>query len=506
MKAILKKISLRKEIGLSIGEHEIAACQVANTLFGRYEISRTSARYEPDALPEAIEAMLGAWTKREDIAESRVTIGFPALRVFFSTRVIQAKNHEASPHALLHELIQSPTVNIDDMAVDLIKPRAGHRPLASVVSCRKRYLAGIMSALEACRVSPSRAEPAPCALMRAAGWKHRPPRKARSYVRVFLGPEQGIAVLAAGANLPLMWRPFPLPKVGPEAAILAAIASVRILGGYCGLKSDIDAVILHGRPELGAIPDVAGSAVLQGIRVVRHDGPSMEEGDVALGLALSPGHGVESFNLVRSLVGRNKFLDIFPWGQVVLQFLVLLLATLFFQDRGARLRVDDASTRVEDAKFRWAAALTVEKLQAERKDLESRVDAIRAYLSGRVVWAATLRALAARLTPELAISSVQGFYELDSPGSIAGKPRRSLVLRLLAPIPRTGTLPPEIDAFLRRVREDPLVKKDFPEVDLIDLRWIQSTSKSANASFGVMCQPGKIAAVKPAVAVKAKAN
>ena len=425
------------------------------------------------------------------------------MQVFFSTRAIQARHHEASPLALLHEVIQSPTVIIDDMAVDLIKPRVGGKPLASIVSCRKRYLAGLLAALESCEVSPVRAEPAPCALMRAASWGHRPPRKSKGFVRVFLGRDQGLAVLASGADLPLMWRPFPIPAGDEAGALVAAIASVRILVGYCGLKADVDAVLIHGRADLGDLAEAAANPALKGIRVQRHDGPSTDEGDVAMGLALTPPQGVETFNLVRSLVRRNKLLDIFPWGQVLLQCLVLLAASLFLQDRLAKLRSDEAKVRRADAKLRWAAKLPVAKLDTEKKGLEARIESVRSFLSERVVWSASLRALDAQLTPELTMASVQGFYELESPGSNTGKPRRSLLLRVTAPIPRTGTLPPEIDAFLRRVRDDPLVKKDFPEVDLSELRWVQATAKSASASFAVNCQPAKAAPSKgPGAAAK----
>lgn len=491
MKALLNRLAFRSEIGLAIGEREVAACEVATTLFGRFEVSRTSVPCEPDGLDEALGQLFSTWMRRGAVSQSRLTVGLPTLRVFFSTRPIQAKNQEATPLTLLHEVIQSPTLNLDDMAVDLIKSRVGGKPLASLASCRKRYLSAIMAGLEAGGVRPDRAEPAPCALVRVAAWKHRTPRKARSLVRVFLGRDQGLAVLAAGANLPLMWRPFDLPAGGESAAILAAVASVRILGGYCGLRSDVDAVLVHGRGDLGALPEVAGSPALQGIRVVRHDGPEMTEADVALGLAIAPAQGAASFNLIREAAGRNKLHHIFPWGQVIVQFLVLLATTLLLQNRLDTLQVERARVRVEGAKYPWAAKLPIEKLQAEKKDLEGRVEAVRGFLSGRALWTDLGRALSRRLTPELTLASIQGFYELESPGAKGNKPRRSLSLRVLAPIPRTGTLPPEIDSFVRQVRDDPTLKRQFAEVDLTDLRSVQGMNKSTSASFGVIFRPAK---------------
>jgi hypothetical protein len=327
-----------------------------------------------------------------------------------------------------------------------------------------------------------------------AALRHKPPRKSHSFVRVFLGPNQGLAVLAAGFDLPLMWRPFALPEGEESAAILAAVASVRILGTYCGLRSDIDAVLVHGRPDLGNLAALGTSSVLKAIRFLRHDTPSMVERDVALGLAFAPAHGVESFNLLRSLVGRARFRDIFPWRQVIAQALLLVAASFFLQKQLASHRVADSAVRAGDAKHPWATKFPIAKLQTQKKDLEDRIDAIRSFLGERVLWTANSRALAEHLTTEMALSSIVGSFELDSPGAKSANRKRSLVLQLEAPIPRTGTMPPEIDAFLRDLRADPRLTHDFPEIDLSDLRWKQNTSKTANATFSVICRPKKITA------------
>lgn len=493
MNTLLQRLAIHHEVGLAIGDRGAAVRAVACTLVGRVETARASATYAPEEMAAAVGRLLAGAVRREDLSRSRVSVGLPTLRIFFSTRSIQAKHREAAPLTLLHEVIQSPSLNLDEMAVDLIKPKVGGKPLASLASCRKRYLSEVMAALDGAEVRADRAEPAPCAMVRVAAWRHRSPRKARSLVRVFLGADQGLAVLTSGDDLPLMWRPFDLPAGSEPAAILAAIASVRVLGGYCGLRHDIDAVLVHGRADLGPLPDVVGGPALRGVRGARHDGPDLDEDNVALGLTLAPGPGTASFNLIRSLVGRNKLIHIFPWAQVAVQFAILLGATLFLQDRLAAIEVDRVRARQEGAKFAWAKKLSLTKLQAERKDLEGQVGSVQGFLAGRALWTDLGRALGRQLTPELTFTSLQGFYEIETPDGKGGKPRRSMNVRVSTPIPRTAKLPPAIEAFVRNVRDEPTLKKLFPEVDLADLRSVQGFNKNENASFGVTFRPAKSA-------------
>ena len=505
MNATLARVVHRTEIGLSIGEREVAACMMAITPLRRTEVVRAVVPYEPDGLVAAVKEAFAACSKRGDIAGARVTIGLSSLRLFFSTRSILAKNLDASPLTLLHELIQSSTLVVDDMAVDLIKPREAGQTLASIVSCRKKYLFAVLSALESCGVVPVRAEPSACALVRLASKRHKPPRKAPTLMRVFLGTTQGLAVLLTKSDLPLSWRPFELPEGGESAAILAAIASLRVIGRHCGLQSDLGALMIHGRPDLAEIGTLMASPSLSGWHFQRHESPSLDEGDAALGLTSIPNPGVESFNLIRSLVGRAKFLEIFPWGQAILLVGLLVTASAFLQHRLANHRSAEAAIRTEDSKYGWAKTLPIETLRAEKKDLEERIESTRSFLATRILWTSYARALAGRLTPELSLVSIQGIFEIDSPGS-KFRPKRSLVIRLNTPIPRTGTMPPEIDAFLRNLREAPLLKKDFPGVDLADLRWTQNSSQAANATFSVVCLPVKTAPPKPQAEAAAKSK
>lgn len=503
MRALLNRLALRKDIGLALGDREVAVSEVATTPLGRVEVARDREPIGDDGMAAAVDRVMSRRFSKKELAKARLAIGLPALRVFFSTRPIQADNRDVSPEILLHEVLQSPTLNIDDMAVDMIRLKPGQRQLASLVACRKKYLSGIMSALESVGVEPCVAEPSPCALLRDAARRLRPPGRSKAFVRAILGPEGGLAVLTAAPAVPLMWRAFDLPAGGEAQAIRAATASLASLGRFCGQEGEVDAVLIHGRPDLGPLAEVGEAEAMPGVKVLRHDAPGLDEAAVANGLAEGPGPGVAAFNLVRSLGRGLSILDIFPWGQAVLQAGLLVAATLFVRHRLGEAQAEARAARAEDARYTWAAKVSTEKLKDEKKDLEQRAEALRTFLSTRVAWTAHVRDMAARLGPTIALTSFSGLAELDG-GKTKGK--RSLALKLTTPVPGTGAMPKEIDAFLRTLRDDPVLKRDFPEIEMSDpLRFAVASRGASAATFGVTCLPAaKAAPPKPPAKAAAK--
>ena len=95
------------------------------------------------------------------------------------------------------------------------------------------------------------AEPAPAALYRAGAFYQKAPRGSKLCARFFLGEQQAIGVLAAGAQ-PLFWHTFDLPSGEETTAILAAYSTLWMLGRHSRITLPIDTVIVHGRPEVHA--------------------------------------------------------------------------------------------------------------------------------------------------------------------------------------------------------------------------------------------------------------
>jgi hypothetical protein len=508
VRALLRRLALRKNIGISISDREVAVSEVASTPLGRVEVVLDRIALEDDGLARALGRLMTRHFSRKDLARARVSVGLPAMNLFFWTGSIPAKLIDATPETQLHEVLQSPSLNIEDLTIDLIKLKIGQQSLTSIVACKKKYLSAVLTALEASGINLSRAEPAPCALLRDAAKRLGAPRKSTTIVRVFLGAEQGLAVLTAGADRPLLWREFDLSAGDEAAAILTSVSALGNLGRLSKLETKVDAVLIHGRPDLGPLTETGAALTLQGLKMLRHDLPGLDNGAVALGLADGPGQGTVGFNLVRSLGRGVSFFELFPLGQVLFQVAILIAVTLFLQTKTSNARAAVRTARAADVKFTWAAKLDTEKLLAEKKELDQRAEALRKFLDTRILWTTYAHDIADRLAPEIALSSFQGASDLDAIGGKPGKIKRQLLLKLEAPIPKTGTMPREIDAFLQTLRKDPLLKRDFPEIEMGDLTFSQGTPGQPVAAFSVTCQPvTRVAPPKaPASAAKKKAK
>ena len=160
----------------------------------------------------------------------------------------------------------------------------------------------------------------------------------------------------------------------------------------------------------------------------------------------------------------------------------------------------------------WIARVSDAKLEAEKKELETKVGAVNDYLKGRILWTAMTRDAATRMTENMVLRSFTGtcVYTGDAKAKAGTK---SLVLNLTAPIPQGQAMPREIDRYLDALRADEMLRRDFPAVELVGLKWGAASGKgggAAQASFTVNCMPLKeksaAAPPPPAAAAASKAK
>jgi hypothetical protein len=493
MKSLLGKLSPRRAVGVYIGEDEIAVSQVAATVLGPVEIFRHRELYQPDELPSVLERVLRPLVGKRRSRRRMVAFGLPLLRVFFSSRPLKATNVEVSPKVLLHEVLQSPNSNVDEMAIDLIKGSPGKRPVVSLVSCRKKYLANLVGGMEECGIRPLRVEPSPCALLRVAEQQYRAPRKSKTVLRLFLGPQEGVAVLSIG-GWPLVPRSFKIADSDLNTAVVSTVRTLETLGKLCGTDSAIDTVLIHGSAELRSRIDLTLLEQQVAARFELHDGPALDSGAIAFGVAIGcfkP--NVQAFDLARSMKSRESLWEMFPWAELAAQLVVVTCLGLFLLNRNQELDTKYAAVRSETDGRHWLASRTEQQLAKERQDLELRVDSIRGFLSTRVVWTAYTHDIPSRLPKTATLNSFQGICELEKKGKKADqfiKPKKSFIMRIGAPIAQDGAVPKEIDGFLDSLRENSMLKRDFPLVDLADIKWFQPfAGAQPTAFFTVVCLP-----------------
>ncbi len=311
-------------------------------------------------------------------------------------------------------------------------------------------------------------------------------------LHVFLNEAQGLAVLAA-ATLPIAWRKFALPagREGPE--IFSVQRTLQALDKHYGVEAPLDVVMIYGRGDLHAgiqeeaIDEASGSAVRC------HEGPGMDGAEIAFGLALgclNPNQ--PAFDLSRALKPRASIREIFPWGELAFASAMVICLGLLLAGRSSALADTYQAVLAEKARHACLASTAPAKLEKERSELREKVDAVQRFLATRILWSAYTHDLPARLPDNAQFVSLEGACELENMAkkAVAGKPKKVFNLHVTAPLGSKDSMPHEIDNFINALRNHPLLKNDFPDVLLADIKRFQAyTGAQPMANFSLVCLP-----------------
>ena len=83
---LAEKLALRKAIGVYVDETELTVSQIALGPFGVVELANQCAPYQPDSFNSTLADLLKPLLPAKRASRVRVSIGLPALRVFFASR------------------------------------------------------------------------------------------------------------------------------------------------------------------------------------------------------------------------------------------------------------------------------------------------------------------------------------------------------------------------------------------------------------------------------------
>jgi hypothetical protein len=491
MKSLLARIGLPRAFGLCVEEATVTLSEVVSTPLGPVEIGRRQEQVTSEGLPAALKRLMQPRSRHDRCQRIPVAVALPWQRVYFVTRPIQNTTADPSPHVLLREALRSVSVPVSEMAVDVVKAQPDKRPLASIVACSAEYMRSLLETLKRCGVRPVRVEPGPCALLRAAN-RHRAGRAAKVVLRFFFSDHEAVAVLVA-QQLPVVWRYVDLRPGDEASTIVSACRSLLIVSRDCGIESPLDVLMLHGRSDLARLVDVEWLRQQLEVPVRWFEGPALGNAEIAFASGLgcwSPEQ--QAFDLSRSLKPRASLRELFPWRQVVVQAVLLLCMTLFLLNRYGSLQESYAALEVRNAENPRTASMREAQLEEEKTDLERKVAAVQKFLGTRMLWTTHERQLAECLPANAFLASFQGACELETADQQRGqgKPKKSLVVQGTVLLRQKGLMPREIDVFLDRLRASPILKRDFPVVELAALKPGQSlVNETPVASFTVLCLP-----------------
>ena len=499
MKSMLARRWGRRSIGLLVGDREVALCVMGASPLGRVELAQVVEPRDPGSLDDQLERMLIPWLARKP--RPKVILGVPEVRVFHTSRAVTTSSRKA-PEIWLQESLQSAGARMENMVVDVAEAAVGKQAVAGLVACRKKSLAGVVEFLTRQSARLVLVEPVPSALLRAARSRLGAPRKAKLVARFLLGERQAIGILEAG-GLSLHWWTFGLPAGDEPMAILSALMALRVHARSWQLGDAVDALLIQGRPDLAEKLVPAELEARVNMKVLRVDGPGYDSGTIAQGLALAGLAGERrGYDLSRTFKSPESIAEIFPWGETVMQSAILAGTLLMMSDRAGSLERDHEATRASIAKFRWLGNRTEADLQKEKDVLSQKAKTARTFLNSRVYWSTQIRDVTLHLPFNTRLTSLQGTGELESfdGKKPPGATKRSLQLRLETPITATGATPHEIDALLMALRGRSHVRRQFPDIELKDLKAARSNKGGGTASYSIVCMttPPKSAPAKSA--------
>ena len=267
------------------------------------------------------------------------------------------------------------------------------------------------------------------------------------------------------------------------------------------LEGGIDSVLIQGRPELAPRLVPAELAARVGAKVARADGPGFDPGSIALGLAMGGLAEEKGFDLSRTFKARESIGEIFPWGDLVMQAAMLAVVVLLAYERAGSLDDSHAATRASLAKFRWLGERGEGDLEKEKKALEQKDKTAEAFLASRVLWSHQVRDVASHLPSNTRLTSLKATGELESLGGKGppGQAKKTFLMRLETPIPPGGKTPREVDGLLESLRDKSYLKREFPVIELKDLKTskVQGKGEESVATYSIVCLP---AAPKPGAA------
>ena len=486
MKSLLAKYALHKAVGVCLNEHEVTVSKVAFTPLGPVEVASTSEPFTPDTLADVLKKLLEPLLGRKHRVP--VAVGLPSSRLFFGTRPIAGS--ELTAEAMLHKSLCSPTISIDDLTADMLVGTVRKLPVASIAACRKKYMVGVVAALNRLGVRLVRAEPSPCALVRTAVAQRKFPRRGKTTLCVFLGTAQGLAAVVVDGR-PLAWKTFALPAGAESAAILSAARTLQTQGKNYGVESALDYAIIHGRADLHERLQQEQLPSKLSIRVVWQDGPALDGAAMAYGLATGClNQNAKAFDLSRQMKARASIWEIFPWWDLTYASLLVAWLGVTLFAHSSKLEEDYMVVRTQSSSHKCLVSGESKNLKKKTENLVKKVEAVYKYLNTRILWTEYTRDISIRLPAEAMLSTFTGEWILESGRKTRRAAKKSLLFRAIVPQMADGSAPREIDEFLEELRHDPLLQRDFGSVRLTDIkRSLSRDRKSTVAAFTVVCLP-----------------
>lgn len=486
---ILAKLCWGRAIGVYFCGDRVSITDVGTTVKGLTTLNQQSF----EVADRSLTSILQEYIKNHGGRNVPVCLGLKPEQTFFITAGAEYEQQQQQgqlrdkllENAGFHNAEERNGVVVDYFKINRIKSSTGQ--LHSVGICKKQLAQELCSALEQAGFKNFLLRPTPWSM---SVFSSKLPKRSRSwkvFVQIFLNETGGLAVLVVEKN-PMCWKRFSSPSESVEKMI-SAIRGIFIQSAVTLARPAVDGIILQG-----ANAEQLGQRLYDslGIEVVVADGPGFTDSYCSHSLAMSARSKDKSqFDMFRELRTKPSIMKMFPRkAAAVIVFIAGCMAFMMWQ-KASELADACSSLKKQDSTHKWAVSKSTRDIAQEREALLSETEAVEGFLSSRIVWSDYLRDLPTRLPPNVTFSNVKATCKLvDAKKERGGKIDKSLTLRGVTSFDKGRAAPEEIEAFLESLRKVELLQRDFPKVQLAEIKWRRQGS-SDKALFTVLALPGK---------------
>jgi Tfp pilus assembly protein PilN len=493
MSGILDKLCWGRAIGAYFNGDRVNITDTGNTIKGPTVLNQQSFEVADKDSIGALTSVLQEYVKNHGGKNVPICFGLKPEQAFFITSGADYGQDDKLRDKLLDSAgfrgaEERKEVVTDYFKINKVKSPAGQ--LWSIGICRKQVAQELYTAIEKAGFKHFTLKPTPWAM---SAFSTKLPKKAKGwkvFIQVFLSKTGGLAVLVVEKH-PMCWKRFAFSQSKPIDKIESAIRGILIQSTIALARPVIDGIVLEGTDA-----ENLSQMLYDRFAIETATASSDEYTDLhcSESLAISAKSKEETqFDLFQELRPKPSIKQIFPWKiAAVIMLLAGGMGFLMWQ-KVSELASNYKNIKKQNSAYAWAVSQNTGEIAKIRKELLAETEAVGKFLSTRIVWSDYLRDLPTRLPSNVSFSDVLAvceYLEAKKKDDGARKRERSLMLRGATLFENGRASPEEIEAFMDSLRKVELLKRDFPKVELTEIKW-RRQGDSETAMFTVTASPNK---------------
>lgn len=496
MSGILEKFCWGRAIGIYLCANRITVTDVGNTIHGTSILNQKSFEIGDKDSSQFLTAILQDYAKNYGGKNVPVILGLKPEQTFFITAKIEIEHQEKLRDKLLENAgfrsgEERNSVVVDFFKINKIKMHAGQ--LWSIGICKREIAWQLYNAVVQAGFKNVYLKPTPWCM--SSVHIAQVPKKAKQWktlIHIFLNESGGLAVLVVEKN-PICWKRFSFTEAESVEKIESIVRSLFVQNAITFSHTKIDGIVMEG-PQSEVLAHKLYEST--GFDFVVIDSPGLDDIQNSYALALSALNKESiDFDIFRELRGKPSIIKMFPLKQAVAVVLMSLVMAFVMWQKSSSLAADYKNIKKQNAEHKWALNKKTRELAKDRQVLMTENEAIEKFLKTRILWSDYLRDLPTRLPSNVTLSNIWAMCELESTEKKAGfgrkKVNRALTLKGETLFETGRASPQDIDAFLASLRKVELLQRDFPKIQLGEIKW-RRDGKNEVASFTILAAPKKV--------------